>query len=222
VHVISLYCPVLLGLDVLLASKIQVDPNGLKLHTDIWAAQLSLEHGHLFVQHSDEILFTRKELTRMHVALAHPSADKLHQLLRVARPKETKPETASLLKDINSSCRICTLYGPAPHRVRSSIPEKIRFNHHLVLDVFYLSGDPCLHVICKGTRFSATSFLPSKRAEIVWQTFLPIWILIYLGSPCILTVDQGTEVTELCSEIIVNPWGSGLLWLRSNRILRNR
>ena len=195
VHIIPLDCPVLLGLDVLLASHIHVDITRLVLRTDLWTAPLLVQSGHLFVKNSPDVLFTKKELTRMHVSLAHPSSDKLFRLLQVARPDETAPDTAALLKEINNSCRICTLYGPPPHRVRSSVPDNIRFNHHLVLDLFYLSGDVCLHVICKGTRFSATAFLPSKRAEVVWETFLRIWILVYLGSPCVLTVDQGTEVT---------------------------
>jgi hypothetical protein len=131
----------------------------------------------------------------MHVALAHPSSEKLFQLLKVARPGDTAPDTLALLKEVSNSCRTCTIYGPPPHRVRSSVPEKIRFNHHLVLDLYLLSGDACLHVICKGTRFYATAFLPSKRAEVVWETFLRIWVLVHLGSPCVLTVDQGTEFT---------------------------
>jgi hypothetical protein len=131
----------------------------------------------------------------MHVALAHPSSDKLLQLLKVARPNDTAPDASALLKEVSNSCRTCTLYGPPPHRVRISVPEKIRFNHHLVLDLFYLSGDACLHIIFKGTRFSATEFLSSKRAEVVWEIFLRIWVLVHLGSPCVLTVDQGTEFT---------------------------
>jgi hypothetical protein len=194
VHVIRLDCPVLLGLDVLLAAKTHVDSETLQLRTDIWTAQLSLEQGHLFLQTPAELLYTQKELTRMHVALAHPSSDKLLQLLKVARPNDTAPDTLALLKEVRNSCRTCTLYGPPPHRVRSSMPEKIRFNHHLVLDLFHLSGDACLHIICKGTRFSATLFLPSKRTEIVWETFLRIWVLVHLVLPCVLTVDQGTEL----------------------------
>jgi hypothetical protein len=89
VHVIPLDCPVLLGLDVIIASKIHIDSKNLQLRTDIWTAQLQLKQGHLFVRQHNELLFNRHELTRMHVALAHLSADKLLHLLKVERPKNT-------------------------------------------------------------------------------------------------------------------------------------
>jgi hypothetical protein len=53
-----------------------------------------------------------------------------------------------------------------------------------------------LHVICRGTRFSATSFLSVKSSAEVWYTFLAIWVYAYLGPPHELLVDQGTEVTS--------------------------
>jgi hypothetical protein len=86
------------------------------------------------------------------------------------------------------------MYGPPPRRVRSSVPEEIVFNYHLVMDIFNLGGDLCLHIICKETCYNATSFLTSQHAENVWKTLLHIWILVFLGCPCILTVDKGTEV----------------------------
>jgi hypothetical protein len=167
----------------------------MQLKTESWAAPLVLNRGHSFVSAcTGSVLFTESELNKLHTSLAHPSAEKLLDLLKRAYPSEVSADTPVALKKIGKSCWICTIYGPPPRRVRSSVPEDTVFNHHLVMDIFYLGGDPCLHIICKGTRYNATSFLTSKHEENVRQTFLHIWILVYLGCPCILTVDQGAEV----------------------------
>jgi hypothetical protein len=166
VHVVELDCPILLGLDTLLAHGIQADTKQMQLKTESWVAPLVLNRGHLFVSScTGSVLFTESELNKLHTSLAHPSADKLLDLLKRARPSEVSADTAIALKRIGKSCRICTMYGPPPRRVRSSVPEEIVFNHHLVMDIFYLGGDPCLHIICKGTRYNVTSFLTSKHAE---------------------------------------------------------
>jgi hypothetical protein len=47
----------------------------------------------------------------------------------------------------------------------------------------------------QGTRFSATAFLIYKKSDELWSTFLLVWVLVYLGAPCILTFDQGIVST---------------------------
>jgi hypothetical protein len=108
--------------------------------------------------------------------------------------------TRKAIDEISRNCEVCKRFDPAPRRVRrrvrSAIPsENIQFNIKVSLDIFYVDASPVLHVICRGTRFSATSFLTVKSSAEVWYTFLAIWVYAYLGPPHELLVDQGTKVT---------------------------
>jgi hypothetical protein len=58
------------------------------IYTDTWTCRLDLQVGHLFVTPDITILFTAQELRKHHSALSHPAADKLLDLLKLARPEE--------------------------------------------------------------------------------------------------------------------------------------
>jgi hypothetical protein len=84
---------------------------------------------------------------------------------------------------------------PATRAVRSQA-ALIQFNVKVSLRIFFLDATPVLHVICRGTRFSATAFFSEKTSASDWITFLHIWVYAYLCPPHELLVDQGTEVTS--------------------------
>jgi hypothetical protein len=140
------------------------------------------------------ILFSVSEITSLHRKLAFPSASKLKGFLHRARPSDMDSSTRKAIDEISRDCEVCKRFGPAPLRVRSAIPsDNIQFNIKVSIDIFYVDDSPVLHVICRGTRFSATSFLSVKSSAEVWYT-LAIWVYAYLGPPHELLVDQGTEV----------------------------
>lgn len=57
--------------------------------------------GHMFVEWpSDMILFTHKELKKLHLSFFHPTAQKLYELVRRARPEDTSNDTKVVLEDI--------------------------------------------------------------------------------------------------------------------------
>ncbi len=93
----------------------------------------------------------------------HPSADKLYQLLKRARPTNLSPGTMALLQDISKMCVACQTYARAPMHCRIRTPSDVIFNHELTMDVFYLMVNdatlPCLSVVDVGTGFTSAAFL---------------------------------------------------------------
>lgn len=52
----------------------------------------------------DKLPFTRQEIVELHRNFWHPSADKLFNFLKVARPLETDYKTKEILKEIGGNC----------------------------------------------------------------------------------------------------------------------
>jgi hypothetical protein len=84
---------------------------------------IELQAGILSVTPDSAILFTAKELIKLYSALSHTAADKLLDLLKIARPtKVTK--TRETLQGISKLCRIARdMALPAPHSF--GLPKKI-------------------------------------------------------------------------------------------------
>jgi Reverse transcriptase (RNA-dependent DNA polymerase) len=209
--IVDIDVPLLVGLDVLRDSGATVEISAKVMRTRSWQSFIEFSHGHIFVQPKHGVvLFSATEVTSLHRKLAHPSASKLKGFLQRARPSEMDSTAVETINKISIDCDICTRFGQAHRPVRSAIlSDNICFNIKVSLDVFYLDTRPVLHVICRGTRFSATSFLSVKSSAAVWNIFLAIWVYAYLGPPRELLVDQGTEVTseffrQSCDEMVIH------------------
>lgn len=53
------------------------------------------------------ILYTMEQVTKIYSQFAHPSPEKLYQLLRRARRKYTTPEKLAVLEGIAKKCDPC-------------------------------------------------------------------------------------------------------------------
>ena len=118
--------------------------------------------------------FTRTQLNYLHKQFFHPSATKLYNLLKKARPEEVTPETLSILEDISKRCDPCQRITNAPNRFRVTLgAENVKLNERLQLDVMFLDGKPVLHIVDEGTKFSAARFLPTDQStKTIWSTIL--------------------------------------------------
>ena len=155
---------------------------------------------HLFapVQFPVRAYFTRTQLNYLHKQFFHPSATKLYNLIKKARPEEVTPETLSILEDISKRCDPCQRITNAPNRFRVTLgAESVKFNERLQLDVMFLDGKPVLPIVDEGTKFSAARFLPDQSTKTIWSTILKCWSTIYTGLPHKMLVDQGTNFDRL-------------------------
>ena len=102
----------------------------------------------------------------------HPSAAKLYDLLKRARPEDTTPETLEVLEDI-SRRGPCQRIQNAPTRFKVSCgAENAQFNERVMMDVMYLDGKPVLHIVDEGTHFSAARFLEDMTTKGICITIL--------------------------------------------------
>lgn len=205
--------PALLGLDVLdehqltvdtvfniLAKRSQiVNDDGVASLVDNWSVPLTRSKSrHVYARIGDEvpidIWFTRSQLIRLHRHFFHPSADKLFNLIKKARPEEATQETRKILENITKRCDPCQRIQNAPHRFRVSFgTPDARFNERIMVDVMTIDGKKVLHVVDEGTRFSAARFLDDESTATVWKTLIECWVAIYTGLPNRIIVDQGSN-----------------------------
>jgi hypothetical protein len=64
------------------------------------------------------------------------------------------------------------------------------------MDIMALDGRPLLHVIDSATHYQAAAWLDhGQSAKEVWSAFRRVWVDALAGSPDVLKVDAGTNVT---------------------------
>ncbi|CDF36991.1 unnamed protein product [Chondrus crispus] len=200
VDVVSADIPLLIALDTLDSHKLLADnvKNSLVCTTIGSSMPIRRDHGHLFVKwHTPEALFTTSELRRLHLHFFHPQAQRLYRMLRRARPEEVNGETMRVLEEIASACRGCKQHSSRPYRFRVSIPPNtIVFNEEVALDLFWIEGNPILHVVDTRTNFQNVALLKGQSACYVWYAFVKAWSSVYVGYPNRMGADQGSVFTS--------------------------
>jgi hypothetical protein len=87
VDAVDLDIPILLGLDSLDAMKAYINTVANTLEGINWNMSLLRHAGHVYLPvPASEYHFSRNELKQLHRAFYHPSAAKLYQLIRKAKP----------------------------------------------------------------------------------------------------------------------------------------
>jgi hypothetical protein len=90
--------------------------------------------------------------------------------------------------------------------LNSTTREDVSFNCSIIVDVFYISGQPILHVVDEGTRYQAGRWLQNISAKVTWDTLRLCWMDTYLGPPDQITADAGKnfaskEFSQLASTV---------------------
>jgi hypothetical protein len=66
------------------------------LYTETWTCMIELQACLLSVTPDSAIRFTAKELRKLYIALSHTAADKLLDLLKIARPTKVAKNTRNV------------------------------------------------------------------------------------------------------------------------------
>jgi len=204
VNVVDTQIPFLVGLDMLDEFGIMVDnvDNVLHCKKENWKAPLVRKFGHIFYEWDclpgkHVILYTERELVKLHRNFFHPSATKLFEILKKANPTETKTETLKVLKNISKACATCQSLENKPMHFQVSLPDtNIVFNQELALDLMFIDRKAILHVVDLATHYSAATFLKGQSVDHVWIAFLTCWVTIYPGFPNNMKTDQGSIFTS--------------------------
>ena len=207
--------PALLGMDILdregliadtvagrLTKRVRTQSKqGHEHYVDEWSIPLyrsPSRHVYARMHFAFTTFFARSQLLKLHKQFFHPSAQKLFNLLRRARPEEATPETLAILEDLSKRCDPCQRIQNAPRRFRVSFgADHVRFNERILLDVMYINGKAILHIVDEGTHLSAARFLADVSTKTIWKTILECWACIYTGLPNRMLVDQGSAFGPL-------------------------
>ncbi len=76
--------------------------------------------------------------------------------------------------------------APKPSVFQVTMPDKIFFNREIYLDLMWIEKrphPPVLHIVDRGTHFSAATFLKSESAVDLWNAFVTCWVSVYVASP---------------------------------------
>ena len=175
-------------------------------YQDIWSVPIIRQDGHLYSSmcFSVSTFYITVQLWKLHRNFAHPSAEKLYNLLERAGLESVTSETLERLKGIVASCEPCQGNRNAPLRFRVIIGhENVRFNARALIDIMYLDGKPALHIVDEVTRFSAARFLAKMSTEAVQEAIVLCWSSVYTGLPDNIIVDEGSQFRKLFAELAV-------------------
>lgn len=152
----------------------------------------------MFVQWDlHEVLYTRTELERLHLHFFHPSKEKLLNLLKHRTPDRLTADTPQIIQEIVDKCQGCKRFGIRPYRFRVSLPDdQIIFNNEVALDLFWVEGNPVLHIVDTHTGYQNIALPKSLSAQNVWDAFLEAWVMVYVGIPNRIRADQDSVFTS--------------------------
>jgi hypothetical protein len=135
---------------------------------------------------------TETELRRLHRRFGHPSVRRLQDVLYRAGHDVDK-ET---LEYLTNYCKHCQKHGRSPGRFQFTLKDDVNFNYSIIVDIFYISGKPVLHIVDEGTRYQAGRWLQNISAKHAFDTLKMAWVDSYLGPPDQIITDAGKQFTS--------------------------
>lgn len=189
--------PLLIGLEIMRDHGLVLDysEDVLKDRTKRWSLPITFANGHSFVGTTNHIImFTKPELEKLHLHFFHPSTGKLYNLLKRVKSDETYEIVRRSLDEITKACTTRAEYHSSPFRFRAAMSqEQLMFNHALAVDLMWLEKTPVLHVIDTHTVYQNAEFITDNSDTSLWETFLRIWVTIFIGFPNTLRLDHETS-----------------------------
>jgi hypothetical protein len=104
---------------------------------------------------------TATELQRLHRRFGHPSVARLQKVLERAGHDADR----QVLEYLTKYCVHCQRHGQSPGRFKFHLRDDVAFNYSIIVDVFYITGKPVLHVVDEGTRYQAGRWLQNISAK---------------------------------------------------------
>lgn len=130
---------------------------------------------------------------KLHRQFAHPSKEKLLQLIKNAgEPWCSNQKLKAEINEVSKNCPTCKLYKKAPPRPVVGLPMATEFQETVAMDLKFYNNKILLHLIDHSTRLSASSFIPNKNPDTILTFIFKIWISIY-GAPQKFLTDNGGE-----------------------------
>ena len=180
---------------------------------------------HAELMNDDKLKMARK----LHAQFSHPEQSKLIQLIKNAGMGNNAELVAGIRK-VSETCKICQEYKRPSPRPVVGLPLATKFNEVVAMDLKMIDDQWVLHLIDHVSRFSAASFVSSKKPEEIVHKIFDKWISVF-GPPTKFLCDNGGEFNSeefriFCERMNIvikttaaeSPWSNGLCE-RHNAIL---
>ncbi len=69
----------------------------------------------------------------------------------------------------------------------------------------WIDGDPVLHIIDLGTKYSVAKFMKNESAEHIWEILQNFWFTAFMGYPRVIAHNQGPQFTADNFQISSSP-----------------
>ena len=157
-------------------------------------------------QSLSDSLQTRRQISRIHEYMGHPSNRTLVRVLRLGGAKRR-----FILAAARHSCGACEAQKRPAGPIVSRSPNSFVFNDVVGLDLFFLNTYekhtlPAMNIVCWSTGLQRVILLRDQSGEILKNAYRNNWLRL-CGRPRILVVDQQRS---LCSGISAGK--SGKRW----------
>ena len=162
-----------------------------------------------------------KNLTHLHRQFAHPSTEKLSDLLK--NSNSWKSEYKTVLEHIYEQCQTCKKFKKGIRRPVVALPMARRFNQVLTMDLKKWSNFWIIYFIDSHSRLVVGKRILRKFPYEVVQAFMVGWLGAGYGIPEEIMFDNGgeftgEEVTEMASVLNIkinttashSPFSNGL------------
>lgn len=135
----------------------------------------------------------KRSLLKLHRQFAHPSNQKLSELLKNA--KCWKPDFGRMLEEIRNNCEFCIKFKRTPSRPVVCMPMASRFNQIVTLDLKKWGNEWICYIIDLFSRLTIGRRIQRKFPCEVVQAVMSGWLAVGYGSPEEILIDNGGEFT---------------------------
>ena len=137
-----------------------------------------------------------KHAVKWHKQFAHPTAQRLNDLIRSSNLFENaKSDIYKVVNDVTDSCDVCKKLKKPPLTPAVAFPLASTFNEVVAMDIKDYKGTLILHLIDHATRYSSCRVIPNKRKETIVEAISEYWIRLF-SSPSYFLTDNGGEFVD--------------------------
>ena len=170
----------------------------------------------------------KKIADKLHRQFAHPTAEKLKDLIKKASVR--KPGLIEAIDDVSKSCEVCLRFKKAAPRPVVSMPIASKFNDVIAMDLKSWGSKYFLVIIDVATRYLTATVIENKHAITIINGVFLSWIAIF-GTPRKILSDNGCEFNnsemrdlgerfniKILTTAAESPWSNGVCE-RQNAVL---
>ena len=176
-------------------------------------------------QYIHDVLFSKNDANsdrialKLHRQFAHPTADKLRQLLKSAG--RTDPGLLNSITRVTETCETCQRYRKPRPRPIVSMPMATSFNDTVSADLKAWRGDYFFVLVDMSSRYCQAVVIKNKLPQTILAALYKHWICIF-GAPRQFLTDNGGEFSngdmlaladmfgiKLLNTAAESPWSNG-------------